>query len=290
MGRTKLQFWLYFWSIGFFILTVRCLVTEGNTSELEAIPKATASLKVDPVDVGVLGELECVTRFVGSRTKENLEGAIEEVKRFLEENLGEELSGSEMTQLQTFAMISQSFYEKQAKIGVDLHSVKKLVIMLRPYEIGIGESFLNLQELYREVLLQREGFFESAAEDFLVEARAVFYFFDDSHRPYLVAGQANWVLRLKKKYDIEGDEFQGYLERALNWKKRQPKRALSSSKESSNGDSSSVSTSSDKELAPKRKWGNKGFHSHVGMSSHRSVYQHKYGGGKKGGRFRSSSW
>ena len=282
MKRMKSQFCSCLWSIGLFVLSAESLVTEGRASDFEEIPKAKASLKVELVEDEIFREFESITRFVGDRSKENFGEALEEVELFLEENSDEELFGGELTQLKTFSKISQGFYEKQGVDSVDLHSIKKIVLMLRPYEIEIGDEFLDLQELYREVLLQRGMFLENAVEDFLVEIRSVFYFSDGSDRPYLLPDQANWVLRLAKEYAIGGNEFQGYLDRAVFWKKKQKKRELLSSSGASDGHSSSITSSSDVALPPKRKWGNKGFHSHVGKP--------KYKSGKKGVRPRSLSW
>ncbi len=220
-----------------------------------------------------------VTRLVEDRTQENLERAVEEVGVFIEENWDGDLQSGEVTQFNTLALVSQAminrdFYGK--KEGIDLRFLRKLVLLLRPYEAQMDKTFLGLQGLYREILLQKGLFFENAEADFLVEARAVFYFLDDRHRPYLQADQAEWILRLATEYTIEGDEFQGYLERALTWKKKQKKRELHF-----NG-LNLMTGQTEPVLIPKRKWGNKGFHSHAGNPN--------YKGAQKNQRPRSSSW
>lgn len=290
MKRIKWQFWSCLWSVALFILTIGGLVVQAKASDFETIAKAKTLLKVELVGENFFKEFKCVTQFVGKRTKENFKAAIEEVKLFLEKNLDEELRGGELTQIKTFSMLAQRFYERQGKEDLDLHSMKKIVLMLRPYEVEITSHFLDLQELYREVLFQRGGFFETVEEDFLTETRSVFYFSDGLDRPYLVPNQVNWVLRLSKKYAIVGEEFKGYLDRAVLWEQKQKKRESLSSTNSLCGETLSIDSHSDQEPAPKRKWGNKRFHSHVGFSSHYSIYKQKYGSGKKGGRPRSSSW
>ncbi len=270
MKRTKSQFFSCLWSVGLFVLSAESLVAEGCASDFEEIPKAKASLEVELVEDEIFREFDSITRFVGDRSKKNFDEAVVEVELFLEENLGEDLFGGELTQLKTFSKISQGFYEKQGVDSVDLYPIKKIVLMLRPYEVEIGDEFLDLQGFYREILLRKGKLLENAVEDFLVEARSVFYTSNNFDRPYLLPDQANWVLRLAKEYDIGGNEFQGYLDRAVFWKKKQKKRELLSGSGASDGYSSSITSSSDEALPPKRKWGNKGFHSHTGKPKYKS--------------------
>jgi len=253
------------------------VAVEGKASEFEVVPEVKVSIKIDPVEGEGCHEFLAVTHLVGDRTAENFGKAIDEVGSFLAEDLERVLRGGEMTQLRTLSFLAQSFYEKQDKDDVDIPCLKNLVLLLRPYESKLDGNFFSLQGFYREVLHQRGVDLEGVGGDFLVEARSVFYFFNGAHRSYLEASQANWILRLAKKYVIEGEEFQGYLERAEIWKRKQKKRSVSC------GDDSSKTASLNKgKVAPKRKSGNKGFHSHAGKP--------KYGGGKKGSRPRSSSW
>jgi len=287
MKRTKLQFWSFLWSIGFFVPSVWGTNLEESlrgesVSFFKIIPRTQALRVIPPVEPEAYREVREfleLTRLVNERTQENLERAVEEIGVFIEENWDEDLQSGEVTQFNTLALVSQAminrdFYGK--KEDVDLKFVRKLVLLLRPYEAQMNKTFLDLQGLYREILLQRGLFFENAEADFLVEARAVFYFLDDRHRPYLQADQAEWILRLATEHTIEGDEFQGYLERALTWKKKQKKRELDF-----NG-LNLMTSQTESGLIPKRKWGNKGFHSQAGKPKHK--------GAQKNQRPRSSSW
>ncbi len=292
MGKKMLQFWSLLGGVSLFIFGISNSVVKGSSrgGEFEEVPRAEAFMIVPPVDGEALGgNIPCITKFVQERTQENLEAAVEGVVTFLAlaEDQEREFEAAITTQLDTFATIAQKFYKNLSGEGCDeTQSIGGLVTLLRSHEKRLSKGFLNLQALYRGCLLQCDEIPEGV---FLAEARAVFYFFDNSHRPYLQADQVNWLLNLNKEYDLRGAKFQGYLKRAFNWQRRQEKRKLSSSDESSDGYSSSSSVG-EGDVAPKRKWGNKGFQSYAGMSLRAHTYQNKYKSNRKSYRPRSSSW
>lgn len=258
MGKNSLQFWSVLWGVSLFLFGVNAEVIEEEEGE----------------------DIPSITKFVQERTKENLKAAIDGTSLFLAQTKGEKIAELVITQFNTLSMTAGKFYGQHHMQSepAQVTPIGELVVLLRPYERQLAKGFLSLQKMYRESLLEHRFLFESVM---LVEVKSIFYFFDGEHRPYLIEDQAKWLLSFIEEWNLEGGAFEPYVRRINTWKAKQDKQK----------DKKDVSPSPCEDSPPKRKWGNKGFHSYEGKACKGMVERlNRYNNKYTGHRPRSFSW